>query len=298
MSIRFDGKVALITGAGAGLGRVHALEFAKRGAKVVINDFGGSRDGTGSSTTAAQAVVDEIRKAGGMAIANGANVADAAQVQAMVDQAMSEFGRIDILVNNAGILRDKSFSKSQPEDFKLVLDVHLMGSINCSKAVWDIMRAQEYGRSLMTTSAAGLYGNFGQANYAAAKMALVGLMNALSVEGRKNNIKVNTLAPVAATRMTEDVLPAEALQRIQPERVTPGVLYLCSESAPTKVILAAGGGTFSTATIMETAPVHLPDSELTPEGVAARFAQIADLKTARAYKEVTEQVQMFLAPAA
>jgi NAD(P)-dependent dehydrogenase (short-subunit alcohol dehydrogenase family) len=298
MSIRFDGKVALITGAGAGLGRVHALEFAKRGAKVVINDFGGSRDGTGSSTTAAQAVVDEIRKAGGMAIANGANVADAAQVQAMVDQAMSEFGRIDILVNNAGILRDKSFSKSQPEDFKLVLDVHLMGSINCSKAVWDIMRAQEYGRILMTTSAAGLYGNFGQANYAAAKMALVGLMNALSVEGRKNNIKVNTLAPVAATRMTEDVLPAEALQRIQPERVTPGVLYLCSESAPTKVILAAGGGTFSTATIMETAPVHLPDSELTPEGVAARFAQIADLKTARAYKEVTEQVQMFLAPAA
>jgi NAD(P)-dependent dehydrogenase (short-subunit alcohol dehydrogenase family) len=265
---------------------------------VVINDFGGSRDGTGSSTAAAQAVVDEIRKAGGTAIANGANVADAEQVQAMVDQAMAEFGRIDILVNNAGILRDKSFAKSQPEDFKLVLDVHLMGSINCSKAVWDVMRAQNYGRILMTTSAAGLYGNFGQANYGSAKMALVGLMNVLSVEGRKNNIKVNTIAQVAATRMTEDVLPAEALQRIQPERVTPGVLYLCSEEAPTKVILAAGGGTFSTATIMETAPVHLPDTELSPEGVAARFGQIADWNTARAYNEVNEQVQVFLAPVA
>ncbi len=297
MSIRFDGKVALVTGAGAGLGRAHALAFAARGAKVVINDFGGSRDGSGSSTSAAQAVVDEIRKAGGSAIANGANVADAAQVQTMVEQAMAEFGRIDILVNNAGILRDKSFSKAQLEDFKLVLDVHLMGSINCSKAVWDIMRAQEYGRILMTTSAAGLYGNFGQANYGAAKMALVGFMNALSVEGRKNNIKVNTIAPVAATRMTEDVLPPEALARIQPERVTPGVLYLCSEEAPTKVILSAGGGNFSCATVMETAPVHLPDAELTPEGVAERFGQIADWNTVRQYAEVSQQVQQFLAPA-
>jgi len=298
MSIRFDGKVALITGAGAGLGRVHALAFAARGAKVVINDYGGSRDGTGSSTAAAQAVVDEIRNAGGMAIANGANVADPAQVQGMIEQTMAEFGRIDILVNNAGILRDRSFAKLQPEDFKLVLDVHLNGSINCSKAVWDIMRAQEYGRILMTTSAAGMYGNFGQANYGAAKMALIGLMNVLSVEGRKNNIKVNTIAPVAATRMTEDVMSAEALQRIKPERVTPGVLYLCSEQAPSKVILGAGGGTFSTATIMETAPVHLTDDELTPEGVAARFPQISDWKTARAYAEVLEQVQVFLAPAA
>jgi len=298
MSIRFDGKVALITGAGAGLGRVHALAFAARGAKVVINDFGGSRDGTGSSTAAAQAVVDEIRNAGGMAIANGANVADPAQVQGMIEQTMAEFGRIDILVNNAGILRDRSFAKLQPEDFKLVLDVHLNGSINCSKAVWDIMRAQEYGRILMTTSAAGMYGNFGQANYGAAKMALIGLMNVLSVEGRKNNIKVNTIAPVAATRMTEDVMSAEALQRIKPERVTPGVLYLCSEQAPSKVILGARGGTFSTATIMETAPVHLTDEELTPEGVAARFPQISDWKTARAYAEVLEQVQVFLAPAA
>ncbi len=298
MGIRFDGKVALITGAGAGLGRAHALAFAARGAKVVINDFGGSRDGTGSSNTAAQAVVDEIRKAGGTAIANGANVADPVQVQAMVEQAMAEFGRVDILVNNAGILRDKSFAKLQAEDFKLVLDVHLHGSINCTKAVWDVMRAQQYGRILMTTSAAGMYGNFGQANYGAAKMALIGLMNVLSVEGRKNDIRVNTIAPVAATRMTEDVMPAEALQRIQPERVTPGVLYLCSEQAPSKVILGAGGGTFSTATIMETAPVRLTDAELTPEGVAARFAEIADWTTARAYAEVLEQVQVFLAPAA
>ncbi|CAD6551130.1 Putative short-chain type dehydrogenase/reductase [Paraburkholderia kirstenboschensis] len=298
MGIRFDGKVALITGAGAGLGRAHALAFAARGAKVVINDFGGSRDGTGSSSTAAQTVVDEIRKAGGTAIANGANVADPVQVQAMVEQAMTEFGRVDILVNNAGILRDKSFAKLQAEDFKLVLDVHLHGSINCTKAVWDVMRAQQYGRILMTTSAAGMYGNFGQANYGAAKMALIGLMNVLSVEGRKNDIRVNTIAPVAATRMTEDVMPAEALQRIQPERVTPGVLYLCSEQAPSKVILGAGGGTFSTATIMETAPVRLTDAELTPEGVAARFAEIADWTTARAYAEVLEQVQVFLAPAA
>jgi NAD(P)-dependent dehydrogenase (short-subunit alcohol dehydrogenase family) len=294
MSIRFDGKVVIVTGAGAGLGRAHALAFAARGAKVVVNDFGGSRDGTGSSSDAAKAVVQEIRNAGGTAIANGANVADALQVHAMVQQTMSEFGRVDILVNNAGILRDKSFSKLEPGDIQLVLDVHLNGSINCTKAVWDIMREQQYGRILMTTSAAGMYGNFGQANYAAAKMALIGLMNVLNVEGRKSNIKVNTIAPAAATRMTADILPEPMLERIQPERVTPGVLYLCSEQAPSKVILAAGGGAFAAATMVETAPVHFGDGELTPEAIEARFAEISNWSTARAYDEASKQVQAFL----
>ena len=294
MTIRFDGKVAIVTGAGAGLGRVHALALAARGAKVVVNDFGGARDGSGGSSEAALAVVEEIRKAGGTAIANGANVADYAQVQQMVEQTMSEFGRIDILVNNAGILRDKSFVKIEIADFKAVLDVHVMGSINCSKAVWDIMRAQEYGRIVMTTSSSGMYGNFGQSNYGTAKMALVGLMNALTTEGRKYNIKVNTVAPVAATRMTADILPEAMLQRIQPERVTPAVLFLCGEDAPSKTIIAAGGGAFAAATVVETAPVLLSDEELTPEGIAARFGEIANWSTARAYDESNQQVQAFL----
>lgn len=195
MSIRFDGKVAIVTGAGAGLGRAHALAFAARGAKVVVNDFGGARDGTGGSSEAALAVVEEIRQAGGTAIADGANVADYEQVQAMVKRAVGEFGRVDILVNNAGILRDKSFAKLEMADIKAVLDVHLMGAINCSKAVWDVMREQGYGRIVMTTSSSGMYGNFGQSNYGAAKMAVIGLMNALTTEGRKSDIRVNTIAP-------------------------------------------------------------------------------------------------------
>ncbi|WP_025599213.1 SDR family NAD(P)-dependent oxidoreductase [Burkholderia sp. WSM2230] len=294
MSIRFDGKVAIVTGAGAGLGRAHALAFAGRGAKVVVNDFGGARDGTGGSSEAALAVVEEIRKAGGTAIADGANVADYEQVQAMVKRAAAEFGRVDILVNNAGILRDKSFAKLEMRDISAVLDVHLMGSINCSKAVWEIMREQGYGRIVMTTSSSGMYGNFGQANYGAAKMGVIGLMNALTTEGRKNNIKVNTIAPVAATRMTADILPEAMLQRIQPERVTPAVLFLASDEAPSKTIVAAGGGAFAAATVVETKPVLLPDEEITPEGVAARFGDIANWSTARAYDESGHQVQAFL----
>ncbi|WP_027215033.1 SDR family NAD(P)-dependent oxidoreductase [Burkholderia sp. WSM2232] len=294
MSIRFDGKVAIVTGAGAGLGRAHALAFAERGAKVVVNDFGGARDGTGGSSDAALAVVKEIRRAGGTAIADGANVADYEQVQAMVKRAAAEFGRVDILVNNAGILRDKSFAKLEMRDICAVLDVHLMGSINCSKAVWEIMREQAYGRIVMTTSSSGMYGNFGQANYGAAKMGVIGLMNALTTEGRKNNIKVNTIAPVAATRMTADILPEVMLQRIQPERVTPAVLFLASDEAPSKTIVAAGGGAFAAATVVETEPVLLPDEEVTPEGVAARFGDIANWSTARAYDESGHQVQAFL----
>ncbi|MBW0446099.1 SDR family NAD(P)-dependent oxidoreductase [bacterium M00.F.Ca.ET.228.01.1.1] len=294
MSIRFDGKVAIVTGAGAGLGRAHALGFAERGAKVVVNDFGGARDGTGGSSDAALAVVEEIRRAGGTAIADGANVADYEQVQAMVKRAAAEFGRVDILVNNAGILRDKSFAKLEMRDISAVLDVHLMGSINCSKAVWQIMREQGYGRIVMTTSSSGMYGNFGQANYGAAKMGVIGLMNALTTEGRKSNIKVNTIAPVAATRMTADILPEAMLQRIQPERVTPAVLFLASDEAPSKTIVAAGGGAFAAATVVETEPVLLPDDEVTPEGVAARFGDIANWSTARAYDESGHQVQAFL----
>ncbi|MBP0591513.1 SDR family NAD(P)-dependent oxidoreductase [Paraburkholderia sp. LEh10] len=294
MSIRFDGKVAIVTGAGAGLGRAHALAFAGRGAKVVVNDFGGSRDGTGGSSAAALAVVEEIRQAGGTAIADGANVADYEQVQSMVKRAVAEFGRVDILVNNAGILRDKSFAKLEMADITAVLDVHLMGSINCSKAVWDIMREQGYGRIVMTTSSSGMYGNFGQVNYGAAKMAVIGLMNALTTEGRKSNIRINTIAPVAATRMTADILPQALLERIQPERVTPAVLFLASDDAPSKTIIAAGGGAFAAATIVETEPVLLPDADVTPEGVAARFGDIANWSTARAYDESGHQVQAFL----
>jgi NAD(P)-dependent dehydrogenase (short-subunit alcohol dehydrogenase family) len=294
MNIRFDGKVAIVTGAGAGLGRQHALALAARGAAVVVNDFGADRDGTGGSSASAQAVVEEIRAMGGSAIAHGANVADYAQVADMVAQAMSTFDRVDILINNAGILRDKSFAKMDLSEFKAVLDVHLMGSVNCTKAVWDIMREQKYGRIVMTTSAAGLYGNFGQANYGAAKMALVGLMNVLHQEGIKNNIKVNTIAPIAATRMTEELLPAAALDAIRPERVTPGVLFLCSDDAPSRVVLSAGGGSFSAAAVMETAPCHLRDEELTPETIARRFSEVADWSNARAYSEAGEEVQRFI----
>ena len=294
MSIRFDGKVAIITGAGAGLGRQHALAFAARGAKVVVNDFGGNRDGTGGSSAAALAVVEEIRQAGGVAIANGADVSDYEEVQAMVKQAMAEFGRVDILVNNAGILRDKTFSKMDMADFRAVLDVHLMGSVHCSKAVWQIMRDQNYGRIVMTSSAAGLYGNFGQANYGAAKLALVGLMNVIHQEGFKHNIRVNTVAPLATTRMTAELLPDAVQAVLQPERVTPGVLFLASENAPSRTVLSAGGGSFAVATMMETAPVHFDAGALTPDAIAERYGQIADLGTVRAYDSADQEIQRFV----
>ncbi|MBM7062994.1 SDR family NAD(P)-dependent oxidoreductase [Pseudomonas sp. UL073] len=293
MTIRFDGQVAIVTGAGNGLGRIHALELAKRGAKLVINDFGGSRDGTGSSTESALAVVEEIRQAGGTAIANGANVADFAQVQAMVAQTVAEFGRVDILINNAGILRDKSFAKMDLADIHAVINVHLMGAMNCSKAVWDVMKEQNYGRILMTTSAAGLFGNFGQANYGAAKMAVVGLMNMLAIEGRKNNIRVNTLAPMAATRMTEDVMPEALLKASRPEQVTPGALYLVSENAPTKLILGAGAGVFTAVRMEETAPVHIA-GDVAPEDVEAAIEQITDWSSAGPRDDANAQVALFV----
>ena len=294
MSIRFDDRVAIVTGAGNGLGRIHALQLAARGAKVVINDFGGSRDGSGSSTESALAVVEEIRQAGGTAIANGANVADYEQVQAMVKQTVEAFGRVDILINNAGILRDKSFSKMEMADINAVINVHLMGSINCTKAVWDVMREQNYGRILMTTSAAGIFGNFGQANYGAAKMALVGLMNMLAIEGVKNNIRVNTLAPMAATRMTEDVMPAELLAASRPEQVSPAALLLVSEEAPTKLVLGAGAGVFSAIRMEETTPVFVDGADLTPEAILAQMDRITDWSTAGPRTDANHQVHLFI----
>lgn len=275
MTMRFDGRVAIVTGAGGGLGREHALALAARGAKVVVNDLGVARDGEGSSATPAQQVVAEIEAAGGEAMANGASVTDFAAVEAMVAEVMAKWGRIDILVNNAGVLRDKTFAKMSLDDFRFVVDVHLMGAVNCTKAVWDIMRAQNYGRIVMTTSSSGLYGNFGQSNYGAAKMALVGLMQTLSIEGAKNDVRVNCLAPTAHTRMTEDLGAALPLELLGPDMVTPGLLYLVSENAPSRCILAAGAGGFERAYVTLTQGEFITGADA-PEQVAARIDAISD----------------------
>ena len=295
MSIRFDGKVAIVTGAGGGLGRAHALELARRGAKVVINDLGGTVDGSGGSSDAALKVVEEIKAFGGSAIANGASVTDDAGVAGLVKQTMDAFGRIDILVNNAGVLRDKSFTKMEIKDFTFVLDVHLVGSVKVTKACWETMKAQQYGRIVMTTSSSGLYGNFGQSNYGAAKLGLVGFMNTLKLEGQKDNIRVNALAPVAGTRMTENLMPAQAMEALKPEFVTPGVIYLVSEDAPTGVILAAGGGAFAVAQIFESNGAFLGQQNLTAESVAENWSKISDMTGSKAYFMGGEQTQKFFA---
>jgi NAD(P)-dependent dehydrogenase (short-subunit alcohol dehydrogenase family) len=289
MTIRFDRRVAIVTGAGQGLGRSHALALAERGARVLVNDLG---DTDGVSATS-QAVASEIRAAGGDALANGANVANLEQVQAMVQQAMEEWGSVDILINNAGILRDKSFLKMPMEDFRLVIDVHLIGSANCSKAVWEIMREQSYGRIVFTSSNSGLYGNFGQANYGAAKMAMVGLMNTLHLEGAKYNIHVNCLAPVAGTAMTDGLLPEPVFKLLAPEAVSPGVLFLCSEQAPSRTVLAAGGGSFAVFKGYETEGVNLAPDNLSPDGVAAAWDRINDQAGMRELKAGYEQTEKF-----
>ena len=276
MAINFNGRVAIVTGAGGGLGRQHALALAARGAKVLVNDLGSGVHGEGGSVSPAQAVVDEIRAAGGEALANGASVTDFAAVEAMVQQAIDAWGRVDILVNNAGILRDKSFAKMSMDDFNLVVQVHLMGAAHCCKAVWPHMVAQEYGRIVMTTSSTGLYGNFGQANYGAAKLAQVGLMQTLAIEGAKHHIHVNALAPTAATRMTEGLLPEEVLDALNPEAVVPALLVLAHESAPTRTILCAGAGTFEAAHITLTQGIHLGLGADVPEQLAARLAEVTD----------------------
>lgn len=296
--ITFDNRVAIVTGAGRGLGRTHALALAERGARVVVNDLGVELDGTGGTSEAARSVVAEIEAGGGEALANGADVTDPAQVQAMVDAAMERWGRVDILVNNAGMLRDKSFAKMELGDFRAVLEVHLMGSVTCTKAVWPIMREQTYGRIVMTTSSSGLYGNFGQANYGAAKMGLVGLMNVLHLEGRKYGIKVNTLAPAARSRMTENLLPDAALDVLTPESVSAGLVYLVGDDAPSRVILAAGAGGYAVTRIYETDGISLPPDEQTPEIVAARFAEIADPEGQEAFEEGSAQTVKFVTKAA
>ncbi len=276
MAVDFKGRVAIVTGAGGGLGRQHALALAARGAKVVVNDLGGAVDGSGGSVSAAQAVVDEIRAAGGEAIANGASVTDFAAVQQMVQQAMDAWGRVDVLVNNAGILRDKSFAKMDLADFRLVLEVHLMGSVHCTKAVWPIMQAQKYGRVVMTTSSSGLYGNFGQSNYGAAKLALVGLMQTLALEGEKYDIRVNALAPTAATRMTEDIFPPDMLAAFNPAAVVPAMLVLAAEEAPTRTILCAGGGGFESANVTLTRGLFLGQGPAVPEVLQAQLSAVRD----------------------
>lgn len=295
MSIRFDDRVVIVTG--AGLGRAHALGFAARGARVLVNDLGGARDGSGGSSAAAQAVVEEIRASGGSALADSANVADEAQVNAMVRQAMDAWGRVDVLVNNAGILRDKSFAKMDMADFRLVVDVHLMGAAYCTKAVWEIMRDQGYGRIVMTTSSTGLYGNFGQTSYGAAKLAQVGFMKSLHQEGAKFGIKVNAICPVAGTRMTEDLLPPDIAALLRPEAVTPAVLYLASEDAPTNTILSAGAGGFSMARIWETDGIYLPADQWTPEAIALNMERIADPTGQKAYTAGSEHGQPYIVKA-
>ena len=287
--IRFDGKVAIVTGAGGGLGRQHALELARRGAKVLVNDLGGSMDGAGGGSDAANAVVAEIKAAGGEALANGSSVTDDAGVELRIRQAMDAWGRIDILVANAGILRDKSFAKMEIGDFEVVLDVHLMGTVKPAKAVWEIMRQQNYGRIVVTTSSSGLYGNFGQTNYGAAKLGIIGFMNTLKLEGQKNNIHVNAIAPVAATRMTENLMPPEILDKLKPEYVTPGVVFLCSEEAPTGVIMTAGAGAFAVARIVETEGAYLGEGGLSVEEVRDNWDKISDRTNEQPYAMGGEQ---------
>ena len=293
MSIEFNDKVAIITGAGGGIGKEHALELARRGAKVVVNDLGGSVDGSGTSD-AAEEVVELIKSEGGDAISNGASVTDLDAVKNMVQQTMDQWGRIDILVNNAGILRDKSFHKVSIEDFNLVMDVHFQGSLNCTHTIFPIMREQEYGRIIFTSSASGVYGNFGQTNYGSAKMAMIGLMNTLKLEGQNKNIFTNSITPVAYTRMTEGLIPEDFGQNLKSEYITPAVIYLASDQAPNGVIIAAGAGVFSRINIQESMGVSLGTGEdMTPENIHANWDKISDMTNARALQNGGEQTLKF-----
>ena len=282
--IDLNGRVAIVTGAGGGLGRAYALLLAQRGARVVVNDLG----------SGAEAVTQEIIKAGGQARAALCSVTDAAAVQEMVQDTLRAWGQVDILVNNAGILRDKSFVKMSLDDFRLVLDVHLMGTVNCTKAVWEAMRERKYGRIVVTTSSSGLYGNFGQSNYSAAKMGLVGLMQTLAIEGAKYGIHVNAIAPTAATGMTEGILPEEQLKLLRPEFVAPAVLALVTEQAPTRTILCAGAGSFEVANITLTKGIHVAGNPPSADELVARWAEVVDRQgeTIPAYGFTQSEVEL------
>ena len=289
MTISFRDKVAIVTGAGGGLGRCHALQFAERGAKVIVNDLGGSVDGSGGSSEAADKVVEEIKAMGGDAISNGSSVTDKAGVKKLVDDAMAAYGRIDILVNNAGVLRDKSFAKVTLDDFEFVVDVHMMGSVYCTKAVWPIMVEQKYGRIVMTSSSSGIFGNFGQSNYGSAKMGVVGLMNTLRIEGQKNNIKVNSLVPVAATRMTENLgMPDAVFDSLKPESVSPAVIFMASEDAPDGVMISAGAGVFAMAEIVHSEGIALKGDDLNADMLAEKWSEASDMTNSKALRSGAE----------
>jgi NAD(P)-dependent dehydrogenase (short-subunit alcohol dehydrogenase family) len=286
----FSGQVVVVTGAGRGLGRSHALGFAARGARVLVNDLGAG----GAPSDSALAVVAEIEAAGGTALANGADVADPAAAEAAVAEALSAWGRVDVLVANAGILRDKSFAKMSAEEFELVVRVHLLGSANFARAVWGPMRTQKYGRIVFTASASGIYGNFGQANYGAAKAAMIGLMNVLHQEGAKSDIRVNTLVPTAATEMTRNLLPEAALALLSPDCVTPAVLFLCGRDAPSRVIMSAGAGVFNVTHIQEGPGVFLAEDVRTPEEIARRFQEISATGQVETVEGAFQQTQKYL----
>ena len=289
MKKSLDGRVAIVTGAGSGLGRAHALALAQQGARVVVNDVAGNHVGSPG-----QAVVEEIRRCGGDAIADGGDVTDAARMEAMAARAVDRWGRIDILVNNAGVLRDRTFAKMSLDDFRWVMEVHLMGAVHCTKAVWEAMRTQGHGRIVMTTSSSGLYGNFGQSNYGAAKMAVVGLMQTLALEGERHGIRVNCLAPTAATAMTEGLLPPQALARLQPESVSPALVALVGDDAPTRTILLAGAGSFESAHITMSDGIHIDSSPDVAAEVSARMNEIIDRRDERVPATGFEQYQLEL----
>lgn len=296
--IDFKDRVAIVTGAGNGLGRSHALALAERGAKVVVNDLGGARDGTGGSLSAAEEVANHINASGGEAIADGANVTKGDEVDNMVKAAMDRWGRIDILINNAGILRDKSFHKMEMEDFRLVIDVHLIGTALCTRTVWSIMREQQYGRIVCTSSPSGLHGIFGQANYGAAKAGMIGFMNALTLEGAKYNININLLSPSARTRMTEDLgIPEPILEQMTPEAITAAALFLVSEDAPSRQIISCAGGGYAAAHIVETDGVYLPPDKQTPEEIAAHWDKISNRDDLKFYENANGPTANFMTKA-
>jgi len=292
--IRFDDKVAIVTGAGGGLGKAHALLLASRGARVVVNDLGGAADGTGSDATPAQAVVDEIKANGGEAVPDYNNVLEGDKV---VKTAVDNFGKVDILINNAGILRDVSFMKQTGEDWDKVIKVHLYGSWSVTKAAFPIMREQGYGRIVMTTSAAGLYGNFGQTNYSAAKMGIVGLANTLKLEGAKYDIKVNTIAPIAGSRLTETIMPPKLVEALKPEFVSPLVALLCSDQCPASGnIYAVGGGFFARVAVMQGEGVFLStDRPAEPEDILAEHDKISSMENASEPKNAGEGTGVMIA---